>query len=258
MDMSEPFAIFDGPIPWLKRAEMLELDRLMVEELGIGHRQMMELAGRHAAVLAQTRFLGRPEGRRVRVLAGAGHNGGVALIAARRLAGWDAHVEIVLTAAEVRLRPHTAALLAICRRLEIPVTRQLPDTPDAGDDLVIDGVVGCALIGPLRGAGESATRWANTSVSPVLALDLPSGLDPDMGPVDGIAIRATATLALAAPKRGLKHPAASIYVGELFVADIGVPPGLFENPGVSRSQETGPTFGDGDLLRLPLGSPTRH
>ena len=88
----------DFSVPWLTTEQMVEVDRLMIEDLGIELIQMMENAGRNLASLARERFLaGDPNGKTVVVLAGTGGNGGGALVCARRLVGWGARVEVVLS-----------------------------------------------------------------------------------------------------------------------------------------------------------------
>ena len=83
----------DGEIPYLSTAQMIEVDRAMMDDLRIELRQMLENAGRALAQLARDRFLeGDPRGRRVVVLAGTGGNGGGAMVCARRLCGWGAVV----------------------------------------------------------------------------------------------------------------------------------------------------------------------
>jgi NAD(P)H-hydrate epimerase len=85
-------------VPHLTTAEMIEVDRAMMEDYHIELIQMMENAGRNLAHLARIRFLGGdPRGRQVLVLAGTGGNGGGALVAARRLHNWGARVDVITT-----------------------------------------------------------------------------------------------------------------------------------------------------------------
>jgi NAD(P)H-hydrate epimerase len=113
---------------------------------------------------------------------------------------------------------------------------------------VIDGLVGYRLAGPLRGAVAELVRWANAQAAPVLALDVPSGLDSTTGALSDPTVRAAATLTLALPKVGLQAAAAAPFVGELYLADIGVPPALYE--GLGLAAPVGPLFAQSDLLRL--------
>lgn len=122
-------------------------------------------------------------------------------------------------------------------------------TPPPEDaDVVIDALVGYGLQGPPRGTVAAlieASAWEGT---PVLSLDVPSGLDATTGGATGAVVRAAATLAIALPKAGLVTPEAAVFVGELYLADIGVPPQLYQAQGVEL--QVGPLFSQADLLRL--------
>ena len=112
-------------MPWVTTDQMVEVDRVMVEEFRIRLIQMMENAGRNLAHLARERFLeGDPRGRRVAVLAGSGGNGGGASTAARRLHGWGAEVEVFLSVPEHGLGRIPAHQLDIVHRIGIPVGRR--------------------------------------------------------------------------------------------------------------------------------------
>ena len=99
-------------------------------------------------------------------------------------------------------------------------------------DLVLDGLIGYSLKGAPRGTTADLIRWANEQASPVLALDVPSGVDAGTGIVGEPAIRAAATLTLALAKRGLLEPAVGAQIGRLFVGDIGVPAAVYERFGI--------------------------
>lgn len=237
----------DATIPALTRAQMIEVDRAMVEDYGILLLQMMEHAGRHLAHLARTRLLdGDPHGRRVIVLAGTGGNGGGALVAARRLQMWGAHVALALTKEMSAFSEVPAHQLAIALRLGVQVVGADQVARLGPASVVLDGVIGYSLSGPPRGTAAELIRWANAQEAPVLALDTPSGLDAGSGAVYRPAIAATATLTLALPKAGLLTPEAAPYVGELYLADIGVPPQLYTGLGL----EVGPIFAQDEIIRL--------
>jgi NAD(P)H-hydrate epimerase len=90
--------------------------------------------------------------------------------------------------------------------------------------------------------------WANNQSTPTLSLDTPSGLDTATGTISNPTIKATATMTLALPKQGLRAPTAIPYVGELYLADIGVPPSLYAGAGLGL--EVGNIFARGGVLRL--------
>ena len=91
-------------------------------------------------------------------------------------------------------------------------------------------------------------RWANGQRAPILALDVPSGIDAGTGTVYEPAIRASATLTLALPKKGLRLPGVEALVGELYLADVSVPPELYASPALNVS--AGPIFGRANVIRL--------
>jgi NAD(P)H-hydrate epimerase len=232
-------------IPSVTAAQMAEVDRVAVDELGISIEMLMENAARQVA-LACRAVLGSVEGRRIVCLAGTGNNGGDALAAARRLHAWGADVRCVLASApdalhgELNKRQHD-----ILGRIGVPVA-----SADAahleGADLLVDGLLGYSVKGAPRGNVELLIREADRSRVPIVAVDLPSGLDPDSGQPLGIAIRASVTVTLALPKVGLVRTASRSLVGELLLADIGIPPVAYERFGIDARR----CFVDGDLVRV--------
>ena len=240
----------DSSMPWLTTEQMVEVDRLMIEDLGIELIQMMENAGRNLAHLARERFLGGdPTGKTVVVLAGTGGNGGGALVCARRLVGWGANVEVVLSRSEEAFASVPGHQLSILREMGVPRCVAGDAGTPSSAHLVIDGLIGYSLKGPPRGAAVDLIRWANDQASPVLSLDVPSGIDAGSGKVFDPAIHATATLTLALPKVGLRADGVVGHVGELYLADIGVPPSLFTGPSLALPP-VGPLFATGDIVRL--------
>jgi NAD(P)H-hydrate epimerase len=240
----------DLPVPWLTTEQMVEVDRAMIEDLGIELIQMMENAGRALAHLARERFLNRdPTGKKVTVLAGTGGNGGGALVCARRMVGWGAEVELVLSRPDDAFDDVPGHQLANLRKMGVPCIVAGDWDAAESTDLVIDGLIGYSLGGAPRGAAADLIRWANAQGSPVLSLDVPSGVDAGSGKVFDPAVRATATLTLALPKTGLRSPDAEGCVGELYLADIGVPPSLYASPSLGL-EVSSRLFATGDIVRL--------
>jgi NAD(P)H-hydrate epimerase len=239
----------DGPVPWITTAQMIEVDRAMIEDFGIGLIQMMENAGRSLAHLARERFLGGdPRGKKVVVMAGTGGNGGGALVCARRLAGWGADVHVVVSRPDEAFTPVPRSQLAILRTMGVPIAIAGSEDPSLPADVIIDGLIGYNLQGAPRGTVADLIRQANTHPAPVLSMDVPSGIDSDSGSVFDPAIRAAATMSLALPKIGLRAPDAEGHVDELYLADIGVPPSLYATPSIGLS--VGPLFATADLVQL--------
>ena len=238
----------DG-LPSVTTDQMIEVDRAMIEDYGIELIQMMENAGRNLAHLCRQRFLsGDPRDKAVIVLAGRGGNGGGSLVAARRLANWGVNVVVVIATPADAFEGVPAHQLGILQRMSVPVLEAAPTGADAEVDLVIDGLIGYSLSGPPRGATADLIRWANEQAAPVLSLDAPSGLDTASGTLFEPAIHAAATMTLALPKRGLAEDANQEVVGELYLADISVPPALYDSPRLGL--EVGNIFADADIVLL--------
>jgi NAD(P)H-hydrate epimerase len=236
-----------GPawVPWLSVDQMREVDRVLTQELGIALEQLMENAGRNLAVLARRLLGGDAAGRRVLVLAGPGGNGGGAMAGARHLVAAGAQVEVRLGQPPERLAPVTRRQHDILRRIGVAVA------PGAGPlgtpELVLDGLLGYSQTGPPR---EAAARLIRASAGRrVLALDVPSGLELATGVLHTPHVVGEATLTLAAPKEGLRAPGAAAAVGELYVADLSVPPSVFARLGLAPA----PPFGAATIVRLHPG-----
>jgi len=235
-------------VPCLTTHQMIEVDRAMIEDYHIDLVRMMENAGRSLAELVRECFLGGdPRGSRVIVLAGTGGNGGGALVAARRLHNHGANVEVFSTRSDEHFMPVPGQQLDIARRMGITVISNPMFESVEAADLVLDGVIGYSLSGAPRGAAGELINWAVAQSSPIVSLDVPSGVDASTGTVHNPAISAAATLTLALPKEGLLAAGAEAHVGELYLADISVPPGLYtECLGI----DVGPLFTDRDIVRL--------
>jgi NAD(P)H-hydrate epimerase len=136
---------------------------------------------------------------------------------------------------------------AILERLGVPITVGVPALV-AENAAVVDGMIGYSLAGPPRAPASGMIEWANDQHAPVVALDVPSGLDATTGDPREPTIRATATMTLALPKTGLAEPGATPLVGELYLADIGVPPQLYASPSLGLC--VGPLFSRDEILRL--------
>ncbi len=235
-------------IPFLTTDQMREVDRLMITEYGIELIQMMENAGRNLAAAGRDLFLaGNPDGRRIAVLCGAGGNGGGGLVAARRLIGWGAEVTVWLTKEPDEYTGVPAHQLEILSKLDTEI-RVADGPPTVQADLILDAIIGYSLSGAPVGTAADLIRAANSADAPVLSLDAPSGVDTTTGQVHEPAVQADATLTLALPKAGLQTDEARPYVGDLYLADIGVPSGLYAR--ASLGLDVGPIFATQEIIRV--------
>jgi len=207
-------------LPILTTNQMIEVDRLMIEEWGITLIQMMENAGRNFAELARRQLGGSVGGKRIAVLCGNGNNGGGGMTAACHLHNWGAHVEAILVGDEDRLKDIPALQWQILQKMGI--ARSALELNNA--DFILDAMLGYGAKGDPRPPIADWIEFANRSEHPILALDFTSGLDTTTGIPGSPCIHASATLTLALPKTGLLAPAAKPFVGDLYLADISVPP----------------------------------
>jgi len=223
---------YTGRVQALTREQGREIDRIATEELRIPGLLLMENAaiGIAAAVLE----LGAGRGP-VAVVCGPGNNGGDGLAAARHLRNrdLDVRVHLVLPADAYRDGSDAATNLAIVRAMGIPL---LEDLALARPALVIDALLGTGLVRDIREPFRSAVAAINEAECPVLAVDVPSGLDANSGEARGSAVRATVTATMVAPKVGFAMRDGPRHVGRIVVVDIGVPRSVVER--VTRAADT--------------------
>jgi len=230
-------------LPVVTGEQMAAVDRAMVAVLGLDIRQIMETAGRQVAVFTRRMLDGDPTGQRIAVLCGTGGNGGDGMVAARYLQGWGAAVRVVLSREPDPDRHRVAAhQLGVLRAMGIPAeaSTSIPDC-----DLIIDGLLGFSTSSAPTGATADLVRAANASGTPILAIDVPSGLQSTNGEVFDPTIRATVTLTLGLPKTGLLIEEARSTIGELWVADIGIPLAAYAAAGIT----VGPVFSRDEFIR---------
>lgn len=210
--------------------EMAELDRAAMAA-GTPSLQLMENAGKAVAEQARDMLGGLCAGRRVVVAAAKGNNGGDGLVAARYLASWGAAVSVFLLGNPQELSPDAAANYKRYHEEGGEVTvgdvRALEEAL-RGADLAIDAVFGFGFRGSARDEFAAAIEALNACPAPVLSVDIPSGVDAATGEVRGPAVEATRTVTLAWPKTGLYLYPGAEKVGELVVADIGIPAHLLQ------------------------------
>lgn len=220
-------------IPVLTADEMRRADRLTIEEVGLPGPVLMENAGAAVAEAIRERF---PDAARIVVLCGKGNNGGDGFVVARKLRGIGA--EALLLGRRADVKGDALIHLQACERSGGRV-REVADpaawaavAPDvATADLLVDALLGTGLRARATGpaaAGIEALARASEAGIPVVAVDLPSGLGSDTGRVDGPAVQADLTVTFAAPKWSHVLAPACERVGELALADIGIPEEVLE------------------------------
>lgn len=218
----------------LSRDEVRALDRAAVEKLAIPSLLLMENAGAGLARFVADRLqeLGRPERATVAIVCGKGGNGGDGLVLARHLLvlGHTPRVALAHAPQELDRESDAGKNLTIVERLGIA----LEVTPDAATlgrtlarwsdaVLVADALLGTGVTRPVREPTAGLIAAVNACLRPVVAVDLPSGLDADTGKPQGTAVRARWTVTFAAAKKGFLEPGASEWTGPVTVVGIGAP-----------------------------------
>lgn len=213
-------------------ARMREADRKAIEDYEIPGLILMENAGRGAAELAVQM---NPDRGPVAIFAGKGNNGGDAFVIARHLYNKHYPVDVFLLARKDEIKPpgDAGVNLNIALKMDIPVKEILEEGEIQSLDLssyslVVDGIFGTGLSGEVGGRYRSAIERINSSMKPVLAVDIPSGLSADEGRPLGVAVRAAKTATFGAAKIGFTAPDASEYVGNLHVIEISIPRTVLE------------------------------
>ncbi|ADL13591.1 bifunctional ADP-dependent NAD(P)H-hydrate dehydratase/NAD(P)H-hydrate epimerase [Acetohalobium arabaticum] len=220
--------------------QMQQIDKRTIEELGIPGVVLMENAGR-AVVDTAWEMLDYNQEAEVVILAGGGNNGGDGFVAARLLDDLGVETEVLLVGESEAVSGDAEVNLNILQKLDYEV-RELQTEDDleqaadllAGADLVIDALLGTGIKGDLRGLFPDLIGLINESEIPVLAVDIPSGLDAETGQPHGRAVKADVTLTFALPKLGLVVYPGSEYAGRLEVADISIPDKAVEAQQIKR------------------------
>lgn len=215
-------------LPVLHREQAQQMEQLLAERYGLVPLQTMENAGRHIATVAKWMLDDEVVDRPVVVLAGRGNKGGCGLVAARHLLNWGAWVQIVCSHPTDEYADAPAHQLRTLQAMGAPLAWAEEGWELPPCDLVIDAVVGRGLRGELHGRARDLAQLANSSVAPILSVDAPSGVDAWEGVIYTPHIRAEATLLLGFVSQGVLVDEARLRYGDLYLADVGLPFGLYE------------------------------
>jgi ADP-dependent NAD(P)H-hydrate dehydratase / NAD(P)H-hydrate epimerase len=212
---------------------------------GVPERALMENAGRAAAQVIHRLY---PEGRVVAVV-GRGNNGGDALVALRSLRTWGRDVAFVTAGPD---DPD----LALLTGYDIP--RLAPDAVDsalASASVLVDGILGTGARGAPREPAATLIGQMNASGRPIVALDIPSGVDPTTAEVPGVAVDAVATVMFGWPKMGSMFQPGRARCGRLIAVEIGFPPLREDDVEEAGAAVITP---DWARVRVPVRPPDAH
>ena len=218
--------------------EMKAIDRAAIEGLGIPGVVLMENAGR-GVFIHLTDFTEGVEGLRALVVCGKGNNGGDGLVVARHLANHGADVRIALLGKTSEVQGDAKVNLDIARTMKLAISEIVDEKGLAlladsisGSDVIVDAIFGTGFSGKAEGLYASVIDQMNSSDSPLIAIDCPSGLNVDTGRSEGACVEADFTVTMALLKRGhLLYPGADL-CGEVAVVDIGIPHSLVEQQNI--------------------------
>jgi len=213
---------------FLTKEQMQKVDDLAVLR-GMKILQMMENAGYQIASLIRKKY----SPRNVLVLAGKGNNGGDALVVGRRLADWGFNVRFIFAESPVRFKNESKHQIAILQSMRADMKffdtgKNKPDFDWA--NIIVDGLLGYNVKGNPKLGYKELIELANSSGKDIIAIDAPSGLNVTTGEPYEPCIKAKYTVTLALPKIGL---ARNKQVGDLFLADIGVPSRVYQELGLN-------------------------
>ncbi|MXY07040.1 MAG: NAD(P)H-hydrate dehydratase [Rhodothermaceae bacterium] len=224
-----------GFLPLVRADGQKVLDHLTIEEFGIPPFTLMENAGRGAALIIEQNY-GPLRGRKVVVYCGSGNNGGDGFVVARILYNRGAHVSVfsLKPPASPEAKNHWLLLQKLQssdRSDRLHLNAATHDGPRTAD-LYIDALFGIGINRPLKGVPAGFVERLNATDAPVIALDIPSGLDADLGLPHGTAVRADLTVTFNSHKPGFFVGRGSAYTGHVSVVQIGIPPSLLTHDAV--------------------------
>jgi len=215
----------------MSRDEVRAVDQWAINTLGVPGVVLMENAGRSCAELIKEK-LSETSRPKVCIFCGTGNNGGDGYVIARHLLNGGFRVTVVICGDRTKIKGDAKINLDILERMGQPIDRldlKGGDIPAqvkayaAGADMLVDGLFGTGLNGQLNDVYKKLIESINSENRPVLAVDIPSGLDCDTGEPLGAAIRANYTVTFVAVKKGFTcADAVSQYTGDIFIASIGV------------------------------------
>jgi NAD(P)H-hydrate epimerase len=228
MPETQPPAAAGLPYALYRAEQVRALDRCAIEQYGISAAELMRRAGAAAFRLLRERW---PRARRIAVLSGSGNNGGDGYVVAAEALSAGLQVRLMQLGDHARLSDASAAAAHsfAARGGQAEPYRKLP-----GDvDLIVDALLGTGLARALTGHYAGAIAAINGARAPVLALDIPSGLEADTGAVLGTVVRADATLTFIGLKQGLFTGQGPACCGRVHFDGLAVPPAIYATQLVS-------------------------
>lgn len=217
----------------LSNSEAQQVDRYAIDILGISGTELMRKAGGFVSLKVK-RILKDVPNSRVDIFCGTGNNGGDGFVAACDLYDWGANVFVWVVGDSSKIKDDTLVFYRRCIEKGVSV-QSLKNDADLSSlqclgetDMIVDGLIGTGFHGEIHGMMAEVIRIINDSKSPVLSIDIPSGVSGDTGQIGNLVINAKWTVTMGFLKRGLLFYPGTKYAGEVFVVDLNYPKKSFE------------------------------
>lgn len=211
-------------------AEMAKMDQKTIKEIGIPGVVLMEIAGRGITDEIKS-FLGEVNGKSILIFCGKGNNGGDGYVITRNLYNAGAKVKVFLAGTTEEVKGDALINLTILQQIgidvdEISAISQIQHEPQIA--LVVDALLGTGITGAVTGFYAELIHYINNLKVPVVAVDLPTGMETDSGNIRGECVKANLTVTMAHIKTGLLFSPARDHAGKIVTVDIGIPSAVSE------------------------------
>ena len=207
-------------------AQIRALESLAIDQFKISGLMLMQRAAKASLDFLLRRF---PFAQHIAVYCGGGNNGGDGYALAYLLHEKGLSVKVWQVGGTDHLSAEADACLQLCRQVQVSIEEFKPDAHHDHADLIVDALCGIGLKSDLYGNIKEAVTKLSRLQKPVLALDMPTGINADTGSVCGVALRATATITFIGLKLGLLTGSGKSYSGEVVVNDLLLPPEIFRS-----------------------------
>lgn len=244
---------FDNLTPVVTAKEMADMDKFAIEKIGIPGMVLMENAGREVVAVIKEK-LGTVEHKTIVIFCGKGNNGGDGYVIARYLLDMGANVQTYLVGKTEEVKGDAKSNLKILQDLGhivLPISRLEHVDLSKGAHLVVDALLGTGVRGALKGLLAQIVEKINEMDAPVIAVDLPTGMEADTGAINGACVRANSTVTMAYLKSGLLLSPAREHAGDVVVANIGMPASVAEEKNVKCFELTGDYISEVLPRRMP-------
>lgn len=216
----------------MSREQVRSFDSWAINTASVPGVVLMENAGRSCAEMIE-RTLAEKKGSTVCIFCGTGNNGGDGFVIARHLNNAGIETVTIVCGDPVRIKGDALINYRILQKIGLKIEhlnpgednlRQKVESLSCGSDIIVDALFGTGLSGPLRAGYDILVITINALHKPVIAVDIPTGLDCDTGLPGSAAIKAATTVTFVAAKKGFANPEAEKYTGHIYIASIGIDP----------------------------------